>query len=613
MSESNDNDNIDLSCMYCLFPKIIYDPSISLTQLKTRCFLNHEINYNIDDYISLKSKQNTYLENTKCNQCKTHKDNMTYCFDEKLFICAKCLPKFHHDKFHKLYDLTKIDICPNHKKDYLFCKTCDLIFCKFCDNKETHSKHEFCNIKNFFLNKSEEQMIQYIIIKLNKINSDFQYNLLNSNISQLDYSNTIFKFRQSEIELYKLIMNDYNKTNKSKNYNSIFNVRNCILNKYSSINKLSYIDFIKETKVPDEKNNDKNSIIQYLVDKKYINFENSSYNDENNMLTLQDKNNPNLYIDHFLILKDAIFITSGFTCLLYNNSLELICQFKPEELNNSNNLIISRIHLKKYNNDNNTEIIYAFLTHVIYEIILNKDEKGAYTYKINKHENKRISHKVDGVIDMKNGDLIICCHMYPVICFRKNEQNIFVEYKCLTDEKPYIKNAVNIIHSNDYEFVTSSNSWNCLLFHKYEENKDKNGDDYKMVKEIKLTCSKRKNTLSIWKNEIILVGLDNGGICLINAKYKEIITKIDGINSSYIFTRMNDDIIINEILDNYYLATFMKVYKFDNGELCFRGLLKSKMQIRAKQIIENPEGILYVTDFGDITQKYSYILVDKSK
>ena len=611
MTELNNNDNINISCIYCLFPKIIFDPSISLSNLTTKCFLGHQIDYNIDDYITLKNKQNEYIENTKCDKCKAHKDNMTYCSDEKLFICAKCLPKEHKDKDHNLYDLTKIDICPTHKKDYLYCKNCDAIFCKFCDANETHLKHEFCNIKNYFLNQSEEELIQCIIIKLNKINNDFQYNIFNSNLNEIDYSNTIFKYRQSEINLYNLIFKDY-KRNKSKNFNSLFNVRNCILKKYSNINNLSYIDFIKETKIPDEKEESKNSLIKHLIEHNYINFESSSYNDDKNILTLKDKNNPSLYIDHFLILKDAIFIVSGFNCLLYNMSMELICQFKPEELNNDKNILISHIHLKKYNDINNTEIIYAFIPHIIYEIILSKDEKGNYTYKIIKHENKRVSHKVDGVIDMKNGDLIICCHMYPVICFRKNQNNIFEEYTSLTDEKPYIKNAVNIIHLSDDEFVTTSNSWNCLIFHKYQENNDNKGSDYQIIKEIKLNCSKKTNTLSLLKNEIIIVGLDRDGICLISAKYKEIVSTIKGIDSSYIFVRSNEEIIINEVLENYYLATICKVYKIENEELCFKGLLKSKFQFRVKQIMENSDKNLFISEFGNSKEKYSYIYVDKS-
>ena len=127
-----------------------------------------------------------------------------------------------------------------------------------------------------------------------------------------------------------------------------------------------------------------------------------------------------------------------------------------------------------------------------------------------------------------------------------------------------------------------------------------------------MNCSKKTNTLSLLKNEIIIVGLDRDGICLISAKYKEIVSTIKGIDSSYIFVRSNEEIIINEVLENYYLATICKVYKIENEELCFKGLLKSKFQFRVKQIMENSDKNLFISEFGNSTEKYSYIYVDKS-
>ena len=88
--------------------------------------------------------------------------------------------------------------------------------------------------------------------------------------------------------------------------------------------------------------------------------------------------------------------------------MELQLNFK---LGDNNNLIISYIHYKKYNENDDEEIIYSFITGVIYEIILIKREKEKYLYKIIEHRNKRISHKVDGVIDMKKGDVIVCSHI----------------------------------------------------------------------------------------------------------------------------------------------------------------------------------------------------------
>jgi hypothetical protein len=380
-------------------------------------------------------------------------------------------------------------------------KKCEVPYCKLCD-KETHSKHEFCNIKEFFLSEKEEQKAQFIIIKLNQINNDLLCKIFNTIINdKLDYSNTIYKYRQSEISLYTLMKNEYN-INKSKNYNLLLNIRNYILKKFESINNLSYIEFIKETKVPEEKIQAKDSLIQYLLGKKYINFDNIPYNDDNNFFILKDKLY-DIYIDHFLLLKNDIFITSGPNCYIYDESMEVKLKFTVGDKNNQKNIIISYIHYKKYNEMENTEIIYAFITGIIYEVILLKDGKDNYSYEIIEHRNKRISHKVDGVIDMKNGDVIVCSHMYPVICWRKDENKKFFEYKVLTEQKPYIKNAINIIHLSDDEFVTTSNSWPSLKFYLYQGDSDKTKEEYKIIKDIKLHCSKRKNTLALWNKEII--------------------------------------------------------------------------------------------------------------
>lgn len=596
------------TCIYCLYPKIKYNPSENPNELITKCFLGHENKYNVNDYVSLKTEQIDILSKLKCDKCESHK-NITFCSDEKTFLCQKCFPKNHKDKTHTLYELNKIDNCPKHKKDFMYCKKCEIVYCKVCDN-EAHLNHEFCPMKNFFITEADEQKILCSIIKLNQMNNDLLSKIFNNPNNEQNYKDTIYQNRQSEISLYTLIKNQYNSVNKSKNFNILFNMRNHILNKYENIKKLSYIDFIKETKIPPEKNESKESLIKFLVDKNYINFDSLSFCDDKKIITLKDESK-NIYIDHFLLLKNGIFIISGTNCYIYNESMQLKNEFNLVESNN-NNLIVSYIHYKKYNEDENSEIIYAFITGVIYEIILNKEKNDEYVHKIIEHRNKRISHKVDGVIDMKNGDVIVCCHMYPVLCWRKDENKKFFEYNVISEEKPYIKNAVNIIHISDNEFVTTSHSWPSLIFYEFKENEKDKKEEYKNIKEIKMTCSLKKNTLALWNNDTILVGLDRDGINLVSVKYKEILATVKGIDVSYIFVRKNNDIIINELMENYFLATAMKLYKFEKGEFIFKGVLNNKLQIRAKKIIENDKGNLFISELGDETSKYSYIFKDES-
>ena len=74
--------------------------------------------------------------------------------------------------------------------------------------------------------------------------------------------------------------------------------------------------------------------------------------------------------------------------------------------------------------------------------------------------------------------------------------------------------------------------------------------------------------------------------------------------------RNNNDIIINEIMENYFLATAMKIYRFEKGEIMFKGILKNKLQIKSKQIMENNKGNLFISEYGE--GKFSLIYVDKS-
>ena len=108
-----------------------------------------------------------------------------------------------------------------------------------------------------------------------------------------------------------------------------------------------------------------------------------------------------------------------------------------------------------------------------FQDILRLIGKIPFRYFLIKHENKRVSHKVDGVIDMKKGDVIVCSHMYPVICWRKDDNKKFFEYKVLSEQRPYIKNAINIIHISNDEFITTSNSWPSLKFYQYTNIKEK--------------------------------------------------------------------------------------------------------------------------------------------
>ena len=182
--------------------------------------------------------------------------------------------------------------------------------------------------------------------------------------------------------------------------------------------------------------------------------------------------------------------------------------------------------------------------------------------------------------------------MYPVICWRKNEMGNFFEFKVLTEEQPYIKSAINIIHLPNNEFTFTSNAWPSIKFFKFDINNKK--DNYNLIKDIRLNCSSRKNTLVLYKNEIIIVGLQFDELCLINAKNKEIISKVKGIDIEYLFVRNNGDIIIREIFDYIETGPKINIYRIKEGEIVFRGVLQNQLQIYIKGICENNNGEMFI-------------------
>ena len=576
------------SCIYCLTPLINFQPSEDPIFLTTKCFEGHIIKYNINDFISYRTEQFNQLENITCDKCQSKK-NLSFCNEEKMLLCQKCFSKIHKDKSHKINILSRIDNCPKHNKVYFYCNDCKIIFCKDC-NEEHFKFHKFSNIKDFFLSESENEKINYIKNKLNYYNYILKYKIFNSKLNSFNYEDKIYKYRQPEILLYSCLLKEYNRRyNKYNNFNILFNLRKIILEKYEKIKKLSFIDFINETKVPNEFINSKNSMINYLKTN-YLNFDNISYNNEDKISILIDSKNMNININYFLLLENNnIFVAGNISCYLFDNLMNLKGEIKLKASDDENNRndyykIISFIHYKKYQNQN-LEIIYAFITSTIYEISIIKKDNNIYSLSKKEYSCKRISHKIDGVIDMHNGDIITCSHMYPVICWRKNILDNFYEHKILTEQKPYIKNAVNIIHLPDDEFCFTSHSWPSITFYKYEHN----NDNYKLIKAIKMNCSSIKNTLVLYKDKIIIVGLQFEQICLLNVKNKEIISKIVGINNNYIFCRNCGEIIIKENL-------FTNIYKYEKGEIVYKGIFKNKLQINIDKIVENKKGELFISE-----------------
>ena len=194
---------------------------------------------------------------------------------------------------------------------------------------------------------------------------------------------------------------------------------------------------------------------------------------------------------------------------------------------------------------------------------------------------------------MSNGDLITTSHMYPVICWRKDSKENFFEYKILTEEKPYIKNAVNIIHLPNNEFTFTSNSWPSIKFFKFDINNIK--DNYTLIKDMRLNCSAKTNTLALYKKEFIIVPLNFDQLCLIDVKNKEIVSKINGINLQYLFIRNNGDILMRGYYQNNNQR--LNIYRFKEGELVFSGILQNKLQISVEEIMENEDGKLYISGY----------------
>ncbi len=180
--------------------------------------------------------------------------------------------------------------------------------------------------------------------------------------------------------------------------------------------------------------------------------------------------------------------------------------------------------------------------------------------------------------------------MYKVICWRKDKKGNFIEYKILKKKKPYIKNAINIIHLPNNEFAFTSHSWPSLKIYKKDENEN---IGYTLLKDMRMYCSSKKNTLALYQDKILFICLEGEKIILFDVKNKEIISIINGINVNNIFIRKNGDIIIRECFKNFHFRPIINIYQFKDGEFSYKGVFEKKVQIYINEMKENDKGELF--------------------
>ena len=74
------------------------------------------------------------------------------------------------------------------------------------------------------------------------------------------------------------------------------------------------------------------------------------------------------------------------------------------------------------------------------------------------------------------------------------------------------------------------------------------------------------------------------------------------------FVNKCGDIIIKQKFQNYEFGPVMNIYKIEQGEFLFKGVLKNKLQIYVQKICENEKGDLFIIGNASFTSLITYIL-----
>ena len=527
--ETKINNQENISCLYCISPLIYYNSFEDPYNIEAFCSKNHKIKYNIKAFI--KMRQNYFKD------------------------------------IHGCLTIYSINKCNEHKKELRFCTTCKETFCKKCTN--IHRSHETKSFRDCFLTEKQKNLV-YDIKRLEYFNNFLKTKIFdNRNI--LDFENIIYNRRYNEIELLLTLLYEYQKVDyKDIHYpfHLLLNLKFLFFDKYPNIRQLNLFDFINSTEIEPENIPKRNLIINYITHNFY-NIKENNINTENNESLI--KYNKTLRIKHFIPLKtNDILIISDFICEIYSPKMEL-------KINIDNFYSFECTYfLKKNNNIDNNETIYAFAKGIIYEIEIIKSNDNKYQLN-----NKTYSCDIDFVRDaiyLNNDYLIICDYKLKSFILSNNIK----EYKILEEHTNWLGHinfcGMLLLPNNEFVYLMNYNDnlnnyinikmKSYINFYQY-----KNGDNnFVLIK--KMNLDYENDLMQSFKNEIIIISSRENGILFINIKYKEIISIIKNMRINYLFIRKNNDIIIKEqFLD----CVKLNIYGLEKGELKYKGILQDNL------------------------------------
>ena len=235
----NDNSNCKIIvCETCYkIPKL---EIINQNEIKLECSTCGTQIKNIAYFNKFKSNINDELNNMpKCNFINNNHEanSILYCFQCSKYLCENCI-KTHNISFERYNHLLINQRIKNNyycnkdgHKDFILYKYCTLCRNYLCS--QFHCNHDNANFFNFE-NAQNTQIINEIINKVKQcenivINEENNFKKFLKEINKkIEIIKNIFndyKERNLKIILfYKLLIHNYNKINKIRNYNIINNI-----------------------------------------------------------------------------------------------------------------------------------------------------------------------------------------------------------------------------------------------------------------------------------------------------------------------------------------------------------------------------------------------------
>ena len=498
--------------------KLNYNKGESIIEYK--CENQHKGSILIEEY--MKNYNKFSISKEKCGYCgKTQKEikkEFIYCSKCNQFLCYLCENNNDDGINFKRYDA----LCKIHSNLYCeYCINCQKNICVLC--KQEHKLHDLIDLSVFNFSQNSKNKLEEEMKNLEKKYENLE-EIKQKIILEIDKLKELNKL---EIKFIKLLIStyQYEKSLHNLNYHTIKNIKN--------VEKM----FRLKIELFDRIYNESDKYISFLHD--LPNIKTNSL--KNNYKTLKNHSH---YIYLVSKLNDGRLISCS-----YDNSLN-IYQKDSFEL---------QLSIKEHKS-----AIYSFTQLIDGRIITCSSDKTMKIIKLG-IDNYKIDQTLEGhnspvnkVIEINKNELISIAYDKKMIIWKLNNEN---KFECICNI--FFQNSqsyCNILKLNEYEFVTSSVSDQCLKFW--------NLNNYSYISIIKEIVTEwfPQNMILLEDNILCVGGINSKGFYLINIPKHQIIKNIIGPKTIWCINECLDGLFLCSIINENGKHSLVK-YKYENFNL----------------------------------------------